>query len=197
MLRSAFLQLAALRASVRDYDPDRPVSDEHLLTVLEAARLAPSAENAQPWRFVVVRDPAVRSRLVKEAFSGIYLRSRRNSAPVFLALCGVHGAVDLAGRAAGHSSYTLTDCGIAGEHAVLAATELGLATCWIGMFDRRRTRRLLGVPAGVDVIALIALGWPAQPAHAVQPAQHRRPLSAIAWLDAWGAPFPDGQSGEV
>jgi nitroreductase len=184
----------AARVSVRNYESDRPVSDGQLAAILEAARLAPSAENAQPWRFVIVRDPAVRARLVEEAFSGIYRRSRRNTAPVFLALCGVHGAADLAARAGGHPSYTLTDCSIAGEHAVLAAAELGLGTCWIGMFDRRRARRVLGVPAGVEVVALIALGWPAQPVRAAPPARGRKPLSAIAWLDAWGAPFSGGQS---
>ncbi|MCX7029135.1 MAG: nitroreductase family protein [Spirochaetes bacterium] len=197
MRRSAFLDLVAARSSVRRYDAGRPVSDEHLAAILEAARLAPSAGNAQPWRFVVVRDPAVRARLAAEAFSGIYQRTRRIAAPVYLALCGVHGATDFVGRAAGHSSYTLTDCSIAGEHAVLAAVELGLGTCWIGMFNRRRTRRLLGVPAGVDVIAMIALGWPAEPARAAPPAKGRKPLSAIAWLDAWGSPFGVDQSERV
>jgi nitroreductase len=197
MSRSVFLDLVAARASVRRFDPDRPVSDEHLAAILEAARLAPSASNSQPWRFVVVRDPAVRARFVEEAFSGLYAVSRRIAAPVFLALCGVHSALELASRAAGHSSYTLTDCGIAGEHAVLAAAELGLGTCWIGMFNRRRARRVLGIPAGVELVALIALGWPARPPRAEAPAKNRKPLSAIAWLDGWGKPFAGGQSERV
>ena len=195
--RSDFLRLAAMRSSVRRYLADRPVSDADISAVLEAARLAPSAENAQPWRFVVVRDVAVRSRLVEAAFSGVYRRSRRIDAPVFLALCGVHGAVDLAGRVAGHASYTLTDCGIAGEHAVLAAADLGLGTCWIGMFDRRRARRVLGIPAGVNLIALIALGWPADPARESPPQKGRKPLSAIVWSDRWGEPFSVAQSADV
>ncbi len=186
-----------MRSSVRRYLVDRPVDDRHLSAVLEAARLAPSAENAQPWRFVVVRDPEVRQRLIEEAFSGIYRRSRRIDAPVFLALCGVHGAVDLAARVAGHSSYTLTDCGIAGEHVVLAAADLGLGTCWIGMFDRRRARRALGIPAGVNLIALIALGWPADPVREAPPVKGRKPLSAIAWTDRWGTPFGGSQSAGV
>jgi nitroreductase len=197
MRGSTFHDLVAARVSVRRYDPGRPVSEEHLAAILEAARLAPSADNTQPWRFVVVRDSAVCARLAAEAFSGIYQRTRRIAAPVYLALCGVHGATDLASRAAGHPSYTLTDCGIAGEHAVLAAVELGLGTCWIGMFSRRRARRVLGIPAGVDLIALIALGWPAEPARVAPPSRGRKPLSAIAWLDAWGAPFPGGQSKRV
>jgi nitroreductase len=186
-----------VRSSVRRYLSEPPVDDVHLAAVLEAARLAPSAENAQPWRFVVVRDPEVRGRLVEEAFSGIYRRSRRIDAPVFLALCGVHGAVDLAGRLAGHASYTLTDCGIAGEHVVLAAADMGLGTCWIGMFDRRRARRVLGIPAGVNLIALIALGWPADPLREAPPAKGRKPLSTIAWTDRWGEPFVGGQSADV
>jgi nitroreductase len=193
MSRSAFHDLVASRSSMRNYDLDRPVSDEHLTAILEAARMAPSASNAQPWRFVVVRDPAVRALLIEEAFSGIHRRSRRVAAPVYLALCGVHGAVDIGARAIGHSSYTLTDCGIAGEHAVLAAVELGLGTCWIGMFNRRRARRVLGIPAGVDLIALIALGWPAGPSHAAPREKRRKPLSEIARLDGWGKPFSGGQ----
>jgi nitroreductase len=193
----SFRDLAASRTSTRRYDPARAVSDAHLAAILEAARLAPSAENTQPWRFVVVRDPALRTRLVEEAFSGIYRHSRRIAAPVYLALCGVRGAVDIGGRVLGQSSYTLTECGIAGEHAVLAAEELGLGTCWIGWFDRRRARRLLGVPAGVDLVALIAVGWPAGPRDAARPEKRRKPLAAIAWLDGWGNPFPGGQSDRV
>lgn len=197
MPAGAFRDLTAARASVRRYDLARPVSEAALAAILEAARMAPSAENAQPWRFIVVRDPALRARLVAEAFSGVYQRSRRIAAPVYLALCGVRGAVDLGGRLLGHASYTLTDCGIAGEHAVLAAAELGLGTCWIGWFDRRRARRVLGVPAGVELVALIALGWPAEARRAASPEKRRKPLSAIAWLDGWGKPFPGGQSERV
>jgi len=197
MPAGAFRDLTAARASVRRYDLARPVSEAALAAILEAARMAPSAENAQPWRFIVVRDPALRARLVAEAFSGVYQRSRRIAAPVYLALCGVRGAVDLGGRLLGHASYTLTDCGIAGEHAVLAAAELGLGTCWIGWFDRRRARRVLGVPAGVELVALIALGWPAEPHPATQRTKGRKPLSAIVWLDGWGKPFPGGQSERV
>lgn len=196
MPRSAFLELVSARSSVRRYDGGRPVSDGHLAAILEAARAAPSADNAQPWRFVVVRDPAVRRRFVAEAFSGLYLRSRRIEAPVYLVLCGVRGAVDVVGRALGHASYTLTDCGIAGEHAVLAAAELGLGTCWIGWFDRRRTRRLLGIPAGVAPVAVIALGWPAEPRPAAS-RRRRKALSEIASLDGWGKPFGGGQSERV
>jgi len=192
-----FRDLAAARSSVRRYDLERPVSDAELAAILEAARLAPSAENAQPWRFVAVRDPALRARLVEEAFSGVYQRTRRVAAPVYLALCGVRGAVDLGSRLLGHASYTLTDCGIAGEHAVLAAAELGLGSCWIGWFDRRRARRVLGVPAGVELVALIALGGPAEARRATLPEKRRKPLSAIAWLDGCGKPFPSGQSERV
>jgi nitroreductase len=192
-----FLRLAAMRSSVRRYRADRAVGDGEITAVLEAARLAPSAENAQPWRFVVVRDPSVRQRLVEEAFSGVYRRSRRIDAPVFFALCGVHGAVDLAGRMAGHASYTLTDCGIAGEHVVLAAADLGLGPWWVGLSGGRRARGVRGIPAGVDLIALIALGWPADPARETPPAKGRRSLSAIAWTDRWGTPFVGGQSAGV
>lgn len=179
-------RLAARRASVRHFDLSRPVPEELLKEILEAARLAPSAENAQPWRFIVIDEPDIRTRLVQECFKGIYAFTRRVQAPVYLALCGVRGLTDRGGRLLTSVSYTYIDCGIAGEHAVLAATELGLGTCWIGLFDRRRARKLLGVPRGVELVALIALGWPADPTRKPPATRGRKPLAAIAWHGSWG-----------
>jgi nitroreductase len=187
---TGFARLVASRTSVRRFDRSRPVTGAVLRAVLEAARHAPSADNAQPWRFVVVDDPVLRERLVEKCFAGLYARTRRIQAPAYIALCGVRGAVDRGGRLLTSVSYTLMDCGIAGEHAVLAATELGLGTCWIGWFNRRQARALLGVPAGVDVLALIAIGWPAAgPIHPVARPHGRKSLAAIAWRNRWdGAP---------
>ncbi len=184
----AFARLVASRSSVRRFDRSRPVAWELIVRVLEAARLAPSAENAQPWRFVVVDSPPLRDELAKQCFSGIHAHTRRIDAPVFLVLCGVRGAVDRGAWLAQKVSYTQVDCGIAGEHVVLAAAEAGLGTCWIGWFNRRRARRLLGVPAGVDVVALIALGWPADAGKLLPRPRARKPMSAVAWRGRWNGP---------
>jgi nitroreductase len=179
---SAFLELVGARASVRHYDP-RPVPLDDILSCVEAARLAPSAENLQPCRYVVAHDPAVRDRLARAAFSGIYLPTRfAGRAPAIVAVCA--GRLrPIQGKASDQ-----VDCGIAGEHLVLRATELGLGTCWIEWFSRAGARRALGVPRTMKVIALIAVGYP----HGGRPLRERvrKPLSSIAWLDGWGKPWP-------
>ncbi len=189
-----FRELVGLRASVRRYDAERPVPEEALLYVLECARLAPSADNTQPWRFVVVREPAARERLARACFSGIYLPTRfAAAAPALIAHCADRVSVERAGEAVLGTALHQLDCGIAGEHAVLAAAELGLGTCWIGWFDRRAAKKVLGVPAHVDVIALLALGYPRQ--DVVPREKRRRPLSAIAFRDRWGKPFAGEERG--
>jgi nitroreductase len=179
---SHFLELARGRASVRRYDP-RPVPREEVLSCIEAARLAPSAENLQPCRYVAAHDPSVRDRLARACFSGIYLPTRfAAKAPVIVAICAGRFR-PIQGKAS-----DLVDCGIAGEHLVLRAAELGLGTCWIEWFDRAGARRALGVPRSHKVIALVAMGYP----QAGLPARERvrKPLSVIAWLDGWGKPWP-------
>jgi nitroreductase len=182
---SAFMDLVRSRASVRRYDP-RPVALEAILSAVEAAHLAPSAQNTQPWRFIVVRDPESLERLGRAAFSGIFLPTRFAArAPVIVALCA-----NRARAIQGKASYQL-DCGIAGEHLVLRAAELGLATCWIEWFDRRRARKALGVPPLVEVVALIPMGYPGTPA--TERRRVRRPLSSIVWLDKWGNSYPGSE----
>lgn len=187
MSSSPLMDLVRARSSVRRFDP-RPVDDADILSIMEAARLAPSAENSQPWRFVVVKDPGARERLFREAFSGIHAYSRRIVAPVYIALCVQPGIVERAARVAQGVSYAQLDCGIAGEHLILRAAELGLGTCWIGWFDRRRARKTLGIPARATVVSLIALGHPAE--GTAQRPRMRKPLSSMVSLDAWGREYP-------
>ena len=84
------------------------------------------------------------------------------------------------------------DCGMAGEHLVLQAAELGLGTCWIGWFNRRAARKVLGVPWHVQVVALIAVGYPR--ADASPRKRPRNPLASMLWLDSWGKSFPGAES---
>lgn len=132
------------RRSIRKYK-DAPVSREAVLEVLEAARIAPSAGHRQPWHFVVVED----GETIKKLAGG---RKWAADAPVMV--------VSLADEVAS-PSWCLNDVGIAFEHLVLAATNLGLGTCWMGLSRRdAEVRELLGVPERVKVIALTPLGYP-------------------------------------
>lgn len=159
------------RRSVRSYI-DRPVEEEKLNAVLEAGRLAPSARNLQDWKFIVVRDPATRLKLAHaardQAFVGL--------APVVIAACGTSDLVMTCGQPA----YAI-DAAIAVDHMTLAAQSLGLGTCWIGAFYEDQVREILGVPAGVRVVALLPLGYPAQTARATP----RKKMEEIVTYEHW------------
>jgi len=163
MDESPFLALVRRRRSVRKFKPD-PVPDEMIRSCVEAARLAPSAENVQPWRFAAVRTPELRAKLAEAAFSGIYRFTRwAEQAPVIVA---VSARLDfLANRVGTHlqgTQYYLLDLGIAGEHLMLRAVELGLGGCWIGWFDAKRAAKALGTPRNERLTSLLALGFPAE-----------------------------------
>jgi len=157
---TAFQRILRGRRSIRRYLP-APVEREKLLACLEAARLAPSAHNVQPWRFVIVDDPGLKDQLASEAFSGIYATSKfAAQAPIIIVLLVKRGLVahHLGGRFQ-NVHYHLVDMGIAGEHIVLQAEELGLATCWMGWFNYRRVRKVLKIPRTFKVVAMMPIGY--------------------------------------
>lgn len=155
-----FQRILRGRRSIRRYLP-APVEAEKLRACLEAARIAPSAHNVQPWRIMVIDDPALKDRLAAAAFGGIFASSKfAAQAPVILALLARPGrAVVRLGSKIQGVPYFLLDMGIAGEHIVLQAEELGLATCWMGWFDYRRARKALGIPRTFKLVALMPLGY--------------------------------------
>ncbi|RPJ01386.1 MAG: hypothetical protein EHM31_05920 [Candidatus Aminicenantes bacterium] len=155
-----FQKIIRGRRSIRRF-LETPVEPEKLRACLEAARLAPSAHNAQPGRYVVVDEPALKDRLATAAFSGIYRGSRfAAKAPVLLVLLARRDFVahHLGGRMQ-RVPYYFVDMGIAGEHIVLQAEELGLATCWMGWFSRRHVRKVLNVPRGLKIVAVMPVGY--------------------------------------
>ncbi len=168
----ALLDVIRHRYSVRRYEP-RAVDPARLKTVLEAARLAPSARNIQEWRFVVVQDPDTRARLVpacnNQAFVG--------TAPVVIAGCAVK--TDYIMRCGQHA-YPI-DLAIAMEHMALQAVAEGLGTCWIGSFFEEQVRAVLGIPDDVRVVELMTLGTPADQQHDPQ----REPLEHIVCHERW------------
>jgi nitroreductase len=200
MRETPLQRIIGWRTSVRRFD-DRPITDEEVRTLAEAARLAPSAENSQPWRFIAVRDPEARAALGRASLSGLFRHSAFVArAPLVIALCADRTGAAAAAMAVKDRAMYQLDCGIAGEHIVLCAAEMGIGTCWIGWFNRRAAARSLGAPRGVRVVALIAAGYPTE-GFTPRP-RPRAPLSTLLWDDAWGRPFPgleaqDGREKEL
>lgn len=141
------------RRSIRRYTSQH-VEKEKIIKIIEAARLAPSAANRQPWQFVVVTNPEVRETLKKS-----YPREWFVGAPVVIVACGKpsEGWVRSDGE-----EYWKVDVSIAFEHIVLTAFEEGLGTCWIAAFDEEKARQTLGIPENVRILAMTPLGYPAE-----------------------------------
>ncbi len=163
MDETTFLKFAAARRSIRAFQ-NRLVEREKLALCLEAARLAPSACNAQPWKFIIVDEPVLKTRLATAAFSGAYAINRHAAtAPVLVAVVSQRGrAWAWLGNQVQGTVFRLVDIGIACEHFVLQAQELGLGTCWLGWFDVKAAARLLSVPRGHRVEMLLSVGYPSE-----------------------------------
>jgi len=159
------------RYSCRNYD-DKPVEQDKLRAVLEAARLAPSAKNLQDWRFVVVTDAQIKKKLAAAANNQTFLET----AGAIVVACTVSDHVMRCGQAVGP-----IDVAIALEHMCLQATELGLATCWIGSFYPDKVRQVAGIPGSAMIVELLALGYPAD---APRPPR-REPIEQIVSFETW------------
>ena len=158
----SFLDLVKKRQSCRKYLP-ASVPRDVLERCLEAARLAPSACNSQAWRFIVVTEPSLRARLVEKAFSGVYaMNGFAKEAPVLVVVVTERSkyVAQVAGATRG-TQYNLIDIGIACEHFILQATEEGLGTCWIGWFDQKGVREVLGLSKHDCLDIVISVGYPA------------------------------------
>lgn len=157
-----FLQLAAARQSDRAYDMNRVVEPEKLERVLEAARLAPSACNAQPWRFVVVTDAGLAQR-VGRATAGLGMNKFAKDAPVHILVVEESANItSMLGTKIKHKYFPLIDIGIAAAHIVLAAESEGLGSCILGWFDEPEIKKLTGIPASKRLLLDITIGYPAK-----------------------------------
>lgn len=139
------------RRSVRSYE-SKPIPEEKLMRVLEAARLAPSAANRQPCKFVVVREESKRKALAVAAANQSFV----GEAPVVIAAVATspHHVMRC-----GVPSYAV-DLAIAVDHMTLAAADEGLGSCWIGAFDQGEVKRILKIPKSYKVVALLPVGYP-------------------------------------
>jgi len=170
-----FSQLVRARRSVRAYRPD-PVPEQLLTQVLEAGRLAPTAANRQPVRIIVIHGAGREAELRR-----LYPKDWFATAPVILGVCSVPGEA-WTRRAYDGRSYADVDAAIVMDHLVLAATELGLGTCWVAAFDPAVARELLELPDGVEPLLFTPLGFPAdEPPRA----KVRRPLEELVHRERW------------
>jgi nitroreductase len=169
-----FIELAEKRVSIRSYTK-RPVSRKMLNEVLEAGRLAPSACNFQPFQFVVVKEPGNLTALA-EAYPADWFAG----APLVIAVCTLP-------KKAWHRNkhddrcYADVDAAIAADHMALAATELGLGSCWVGAFDPKQVRRVLQIPRSAEPLILLTLGHPDEKGRPKQ----RKPLDELVRFENW------------
>jgi len=167
-----FNELINKRYSVRAYQSDK-VGDEKLQQVLNAARVAPTAANRQPIQFIVIHTAGREAELKR-----IYQREWFSKAPIVICACAVRSQ---AWSRMDNKNYSEVDVTIAMDHLVLAATDLGLGTCWIAAFDPAAARDVLGLPDGVEPIAFTPLGYPAD-----QPKpKKRKELSELVRYERW------------
>ena len=183
---TTFDRILEKRRSVRAFDL-RPVAREDLLAICQAARWAPSACNSQTWRFVAVQDRSRIQALCRQAMRPVVPNRWLDQAPLVIAGCS---QLDIISNRIGSTvtgiEYYRIDLGIAMEHMVLKATELGLGSCWIGWFDESKVKAILKIPRRIKVSALLAIGYAAD----APPARRsRKPLDQILFAEQWGLPM--------
>ncbi len=158
------------RRSIRAFT-DREISEEEAKLLVEAARLAPSAGNRQPWEFVIVRDDENKRRLAKAAHGQYFIAE----APVIFVVCVDPGRSGSRYGRRGVELYCLQDTAAAIQNLLLTAEANGLGSCWIGAFDEARAAEFIDAPRGVRPIAIVPVGYPAES----PPPRPRRRLSEV------------------
>jgi len=166
-----FNELARRRYSVRSYQSTQ-IEKEKLIQIVEAALLAPSAVNFQPWKFVIVTEPALLNSLHE-----CYHRDWFKSAPACIVAIGDHDKGWH--RPSDDKDYTDIDVAIAVDHLMLAATEIGLGTCWICHFNAEKCAEIFNLSSNFEPIALIPIGYPLP---GTIPEKKRKPFEqAVLW----------------
>lgn len=166
-MSATFFELIAQRYSVRTFS-EKQVEKEKILQILDAARLAPSAVNNQPWHFIVAEEAELREKIC-----GGYRGEWLQKAPVIIVACGDH---ERSWKRRDGKDHCDVDLAIVVDHLILAATALGLGTCWVCAFDAEHVAKVLELPAHLEPIALIPLGYPGE---GPVPQKKRRELEEI------------------
>jgi nitroreductase len=183
------LEAIRKRRSVRRFS-DKQIERDKILQILEAGRLAPSSSNRQAWHFVVVDDPALIGQIPDTAPAGTRrIISFLGKAPVVIVGCYTKALTHYLAQLTGHENH-LIDVSIAMTQMTLAATGLGIGTCWVGWFGESRLRNLLQLPRRYSIAVLLALGYPAEPSTEESiggiPAQPRKALADIVSHNKFG-----------
>ncbi len=180
------------RRSVRRFSA-QGVEQEKVLQILEAARLAPSSSNRQAWHFVVIDD----KKIIEQIPGTVPVGTRRivsfvENAALVIVGCYTKALTHYIAQLAGHENH-LVDVSIAMAHMTLAATELGIGTCWVGWYGESRLHKLLKLPRRYKVVALLVLGYPAYPSteEAIGgiPARPRKELKDIVSHNVFGEQY--------
>lgn len=157
-----FLELAKSRQSVRAYT-DKPVEKDKITQCLEAARIAPSACNAQPWKFIVVDDTELKNSIADATNNRVLpLNHFTKQAPVHVVVVREKpNFTSKIGEIVRNKTYTLIDVGISTVHFCLQAASLGLGTCILGWFNEKKVKELLNIPKNKRAELIITVGYPA------------------------------------
>ena len=172
-----FLDLVKKRQSIRKY-LDKPVEREKIERCLEAARLAPSASNSQPWGFIVIDDPKLKEAVARKTFDRIISFNRFSlQAPVLILLLSERPSFfSRVGSVVKDKQFSLFDIGITAEHLCLQAAEEGLGTCMLGWFNEKGVKKLLNIPQQIRVELIITMGYPES--NQIRP-KKRKPINQI------------------
>lgn len=182
-----YFEIVEKRRAIRKYK-QYDIPEEDLKKILEAARLAPSAENSQPWRFIIVKDQKTKKLLAKP-----YFQNRTFLTQPFIADANAIVVVlgDPSVSCCPRATWTTRDPLIATEHLVLAATALGYGTCWIANYESRpkewinEVKKTLKIPEHMHIIVLVAIGIPDED----PPPRPRKSLQEICFEETYGNPF--------
>ena len=156
-----FSELVKLRQSVRAYKPDS-VDPDKILRCIEAARIAPSACNSQPWKFIIVDNPELKNKTAQTTSNRFLpLNHFTKQAPVHIVIINEGSNLTASlGNKIKNKQYSLFDIGIAAEHFCLQAVEEGLGTCILGWFNEKKLRELLKIPDNKRPELIITVGYP-------------------------------------
>lgn len=157
---SEFLKLVISRQSDRSYDTQREVEPEKIERILEAARMAPSACNAQPWRFVAITDKELAVKVGK-ATAGLGMNKFAKDAPCHILVVEESANVtSFLGGKIKQKHFPQIDIGIAVAHLTLAAQSEGLGSCILGWFDEKEIKKLVGIPDSKRLLLDVVIGYP-------------------------------------
>ncbi len=172
-----FQELIRQRYSVRSFSP-RPVEDEKLQKILEAGQAAPTARNGQPQRVLVVKSPEALEK-IRQCTPCHY------NAPVVLVMCRRPSDAPIDPEKGVNGDPTPLDASIALTHMMLCAADLGLGSCWVGLYYKDKLRQMFHVPEGLEIVSLLPIGYPAEDAAPGPAHTQRLPLSETVFFDTF------------